>query len=214
MPHLAIIGAGLAIGGIGAAASAQSARKGAATAANVAQNTANQNNALTLDIYNQNKATLAPYVGAGLRPNELIAGAGGYGDQGAYRDAFKNFIGNSDYAFQFGEGANKVNSGYAGNGTLQSGAAMRGIEDYRQNLQSGYRGEYNQLLAGQQALGMNAAGAQAGIATNYGNTVSANNNSAGTAAANAALIRGQNNPFGAFAGLVGGGITAYGMQRR
>lgn len=211
MPPLAIIGAGLAIGGIGAVASANSNKKSATIAANTAQNTTNQNNALASNIYDRNSQTLAPYVQAGLPANALLGGAAGYGDQAGYQNAFGNFIKNSDYGFQFGEGANRVNSGYAGNGTVRSGAAMQGIERLRQNLQSGYRGEFNALLGNQQALGMNAASAQAGVATNYSNNVQANNTSAGTAAANAALLRGQNNPFAAMAGLVGGGLTSYGM---
>ena len=40
------------------------------------------------------------------------------------QDAFGKYIKNSDYGFQFGQGSNALNSGYAGAGTLQSGAAM------------------------------------------------------------------------------------------
>lgn len=213
MPPLAIAGVGLAVGGIGAIASANSAKKAATTASNTAQNVANQNNALALDIYGQNKQTLSPYVNAGIEPTALIAGGAGYGDQSAYQNAFGNFIKNSDYGFQFGQGANKVNSGFAGAGTVQSGAAMKALEDYRQNLQQGYRGEFNSLLAGQQGVGLNAAGAQAGVASNYSANVQANNNSAGTAAANAALLKGQNNGFGNALGLIGGGLYGYGAAR-
>jgi len=86
-------------------------------------------------------------------------------------DGFKNYIANSDYGFQFGQGANKVNSGYAGAGTLQSGAAMKGLEDYRQNLQQGYRGEYIGALGNQQSLGLTAAQAQAGVSGNAANSL-------------------------------------------
>lgn len=47
------------------------------------------------------------------------------------QNAFGNYIANSDYGFQFGTGSNALNSGYAGSGTLQSGAAMKALEDYR-----------------------------------------------------------------------------------
>lgn len=106
------------------------------------------------------------------------------------RDSFRKWIDNSDYAFQFGEGSNAVNSGYAGAGTLNSGAAMKAMEDYRQNLQEGYRGEYNSLLANQQSLGLGASSALAGVGGNYVNNVTANNNAAGSAAANALLAKG------------------------
>lgn len=126
------------------------------------------------------------------------------------QDAFRNYIANSDYAFQFGEGSNALNSGYAGAGTLQSGAAMRDLEQYRQNLQSGYRNEYMDRLTGQQGVGLSALGAAAGVGTNFVNQVSQNNNNAGSAAANAQLIRGNNNPFANAMGMIGGGILGRG----
>lgn len=125
------------------------------------------------------------------------------------QDPFRQFIANSDYAFQFGEGSNKVNSGYAGAGTLRSGAAMKDLERFRQNLQSGYRGEFTNLLANQQGVGLSGASALAGVGQNYVGTVSANNQNAGDAAANAALIRGANNPLAGTLGLLGGGLFGY-----
>lgn len=211
MPPLAIAGVGLAVGGLGAYASAKSNKKAATTAANAATTASSNNNALARDMYGKAESYLAPYAQSGLPANALLGGAMGYGDQAGYRDAFKNFIGNSDYGFQFDQGANKVNSGYAGSGTLQSGAAMRGLEDYRQGLQSGYRGEFNSLLANQQSLGLGAGSALAGVGQNYTNTVSGNNNNAAAALGNAALIKAQNNPLANVAGMIGGGLYSYGM---
>lgn len=204
---------GLGVAGLGSALAASSTKKAANTAAASADRTATMNNALAREIYGKNEGYLAPYVQSGLQPNALMAGAMGYGDQGAYRDAFKNFLSNSDYAFQAQQGGNAVNSGYAGAGVLQSGAAMKGMEDYRQNLQSGYRGEFNSLLANQQALGLGAGSALAGVGGNYVNQVTANNNNAGAAAANAALIKGQNNPLASAAGVIGGGLFNWGLGK-
>jgi hypothetical protein len=200
---------GLGVAGVGSFLSSKSNKKAAKTAADSSLAVAQQNNALARDIYGKNEGYLAPYAQSGLPANNLLAGAMGYGDSGAYRNAFANFIGNSDYGFQFDQGANKVNSGYAGNSTLQSGAAMKALEGFRQNLQSGYRGEFNNLLANQQAVGLGAGSALAGVGQNYVNTVSANNTNAGDAAANAALIRGANNPFANTLGLIGGGLFGY-----
>lgn len=206
---LAAIGLGAA--GVGSFLSSKSNKKAAATAANAQTQTAAQNNALAREIYGKNESYLAPYAQSGLQPNALLAGAMGYGNEPQYRNAFKSFIENSDYGFQFGEGANKVNSGYAGAGTLQSGAAMRDLEQFRQNLQSGYRGEFNNLLANQQSVGLGAGSALAGVGQNYVNTVSGNNQSAADAVSNAALIKGQNNPLANAIGLLGGGL--FGMAR-
>jgi len=120
------------------------------------------------------------------------------------RSAFANYITNSDYAFQQQEGGNKVNSGYAGAGTVQSGAAMRALEKYRQNLQSGYRGEWAGGVANQQGVGLTAAGALAGVSTNFGNTIAASNTAASNARANAALS--QQSVFGNALGTAGGAL--------
>jgi len=135
-------------------------------------------------------------------PQANLPGVGGPSS----KDAFAQFIDNSDYAFQFGEGANALNSGYAGAGTLQSGAAMKGLEGFRQDLQQGYRNDWANMVGGQQSTGLNALGAAAGVGINSVNQMSANNNAAGTAAANAALIKGNNNPLGNAFGAIGGGI--------
>ncbi len=270
---------GLGVAGVGQVLGAKSSSKAAKKSANIAAQTATNNNALARDIYNQNEGYLAPYAQQGLpasyalnsflglappqaaqqpqaQPNALSQFGGGqaYGFEGmdgpmggrfanAFeptpmngfnggqpwqsspmgqvaqtqqqpmvngRDAFRSFIDNSDYGFQFGQGANRVNSGYAGAGTLQSGAAMKGLEDYRQNLQAGYRGEFTNLLGNQQGVGLGGASALAGVGQNYVNTISANNNSAGTAAANAALVKGQNNPFANALSLFGGGLFGAG----
>lgn len=130
--------------------------------------------------------------------------------QGDAQNAFRGFIENSDYGFQFGEGSNALNSGYAGAGTLQSGAAMKELERFRQNLQSGYRGEYLGYLGNQQGVGLGAGSALAGVGQNYAGMVSANNTNAANAAANAALVRGQNNPFAAGLGALSGTILGRG----
>jgi len=124
--------------------------------------------------------------------------------------AFGQYIQNSDYGFQFGTGSNALNSGLATGGTLQSGAAMKDLERFRQNLQAGYRNEFAGGVANQQALGLGAASAQAGVGQNYTNTVTANNTNAANALSNAALIRGQNNPLSALASTAGGFLSGWG----
>lgn len=211
----AALAIGLGAAGVGSAISAGSNRSAARTAAQTQQNVANQNNALAASMYAQNSANLAPYLARGNVGSEYFNGFYGLpqGDTGGARNAFRNFLENSDYGFQFGEGANRVNSGYAGAGTLQSGAAMKGLERFRQDLQAGYRGEFTNALANQQGVGLAAGSALAGVGGNYVNTVSANNQNAGDAAANAALIRGQNNPFANALGIIGGGAINYGLGR-
>ena len=216
MPPLAIAGVGLAVGAVGAISSAKSNKKAAQYAADTSYRTAQSNNALAANIYGQNKATLTPFINTGLNAGRNLNAMLGLGTaeemQGA-QTAFGDYIKASDYGFQFGQGSNALNSGYAGAGTLQSGAAMKELEKFRQGLQSGYRGEYMNALGNQQGVGLGAASALAGVNQNYVNTISANNNNASSAAANAALIKAQNNPFAQVAGLIGGGLFSYGAGR-
>lgn len=120
------------------------------------------------------------------------------------QNAFGSYIKGSDYGFQFGTGSNALNTGYAAQGTLQSGAAMKALEKYRQNLQSGYRGEYLGHLSGQQNMGMTGASALAGVGNTFASNTANSNTSAGTAAANSALQIGSNNAqfYGAMGSLL------------
>ncbi len=120
---------------------------------------------------------------------------------------FQQYIQNSDYGFKLSEGGNAVNSDYAGAGTLQSGAAMKALEDYRQNLQQGYRGEYMGALGNQQSLGSAAASAQAGVAQNVGNSLAQIYQNSGANQANAALSK--TNGLANGLGAVGGGLFGF-----
>lgn len=204
---------GLGAAGLGSFLGGRSSSRAASTAADASLQVAQQNNALARNIYGQNRAELRPYIRSGTAAsdnlNALLGLTGAARREEAEKD-FRRFIRASDYGFQFGQGANQVNSGYAGAGTLQSGAAMKGLERFRQNLQSGYRGEYLNALANQQGVGLSGASALAGVGQNFVNTISANNQNAGDAAANAALIRGQNNPLANALGVLGGGLFGMG----
>lgn len=268
----AIIGGGLGLAGsfIGAKSQSKAAGKAADTSMAVAQ----QNNALTRDIYNQNKSMLSPYVqtgnAAGAQMNALLGLApaqaqqtgtpnfaqyvqsnpdlmaeygrerGAFGSMADYgqfhwnkygqnegrampgvqvqpaqtqqtaQNAFDTFRNSTGYQFRLGEGMNALNSGYAGAGTLQSGAAMKAATEYGQNFASNEFGNYMGYLGNQQGVGLGGASALAGVGQNYANTISANNNMAGTNAANAALVKGANNPFANALGGIGGFLMGNG----
>lgn len=241
---------------IGPAISAGKSNSAANKAADTATQTARENNALTREIYQENKGVLSPFVASGTGASALLndfygitpvatsaapatpatgaTGMGGYGmnregfggwmGQGSMggvrpatttaptsampkadsRSAFANYIANSDYAFQQGEGNNQINSGYAGAGTVQSGAAMKALERFRQNLQSGYRQQWASGVANQQGVGLAAGSALAGVGQNYAGTIAASNTAASDARANAALS--QQSPFANALGMAGAGI--------
>lgn len=123
--------------------------------------------------------------------------------QADYNNAFNNYRNSTGYQFRFNEGMRAIDAGAP---VLNSGARLKAALNYGQNIASGEFGNYLGQLANQQGVGLSGASAQAGVGQNYVNTVSANNNSAGTAAANAALMRGQatSNMWGGIANGLGG----------
>lgn len=230
---LAIAAGVSAAAGIGGAVIGSKAqKKAAASAAQTAANTTASNNALALNIYGQNKATLAPFVGAGTQATGQINSLLGLGttpkaQQQQYQNAFKNFQNSTGYQFRVGEGQRVLDNSFASRGVGQSGAAAKRAIQYGQDMGSGEFGNYFNALAGQQGVGLSAAGAQAGVSTNFVNQTTANNNSASSAAANAAIAQGNatgnmwagiGNSVGGAVGNIfgssfgGGGANAYGIR--
>lgn len=134
--------------------------------------------------------------------------------------AFNNYLNSTGYQFRVNEGNKAINQGYAAGGMLESGAALKALQDRGQNIATDYFKDYIGMLANQQGVGLSGASAVAGVGQNYVNTVSANNNSAGTAAANAALAKGAinsnlyagiGNSLGNLAGSMFGGSSYRGF---
>lgn len=266
---IAAIGAVASIGGAIIGSKAQ--KKAANTAAQAAADNTAANNALALNIYGQNKATLSPFVNTGTnasnainallglggpavvaaptaggqtnRPgiagamasndlnarspsalrygynflngqpvpqNDTLMGANGApisatqpsGGQ-SYLDAFDNYRNSTGYQFRLGEGMRSLDNSYASRGVGQSGAAAKAALQYGQNIASGEFGNYLNALMSQQGVGLSAAGAQAGVSTNFVNQTTANNNAAASAAANAAIAKG-NATSNMWSGIAGG----------
>lgn len=127
-------------------------------------------------------------------------------------DAFDIFRNSTGYQFRVNEGVDALNSGYAGSGLLQSGAALKGLDDYRQNMASAEFGNYMGYLGQQQGAGLGAAGAQAGVGVQYANNVSNLNSQNANALANAAVAKANNSNalIGGIAGGVGSILGGFG----
>lgn len=150
------------------------------------------------------------WVGAnipGASPTAGATGQVGQTAQQAAEGAFDIFRNSTGYQFRLGEGMDAVTSAYAGIGGLQSGAAMRGINEYGQNFASNEFGNYMNALGGQQAVGAGAASSLAGVGQNYANTV-INSNNYNTQNQMAAQL-GKQNVFGNMLGTVGGGALGF-----
>lgn len=126
-------------------------------------------------------------------------------------DQFRN---STNYQFRLGEGLGALNRNYAARGLLESGAAMKGINNYAQQFASNELGSYMALLSGQQNMGMAGASALAGVGQNMVSNITANNNAGASAAANAALINGNANGqmWGGIAGALGNLAGTFGSS--
>lgn len=202
MPVAAVLGAATVIGGGVAINSANKAAK-------VAKQTAAANNALQQSIYNENKATLSPFVLTGGKATTSIEGLLGLGgDKAAANSAYDAYLGSTGYQSRLAEGQKQVTAVLGGKGLLDSGAAQKALLKYGQTFASNEFGNYLGALQGQQQVGLSAASAQAGVGQNYANAVSANNNASAETQANAAL-----SVSGNINGILGNALSAYGYTK-
>lgn len=157
-------------------------------AAKVATENNATNNAMALDIYNRNSATLAPYVQGGNRAGTAMQSLLGLSeDPRAFDQAFDNYRNSTGYQFQFDQGNRAIQNSAAAQGGLLSGNAIKAGQRYGQQMGQSSFQQYLDRLYGQQGTGLTAASAQAGVGTNYGQQVTANNNLGTETRANAAL---------------------------
>jgi hypothetical protein len=105
-------------------------------------------------------------------------------------DAYHTFEASPYYQLPLTEGMNALNNGYAARGMLESGDALKGITKYGQDYASGRMNEFLGLAENQTNRGVQAAGAIAGVSQNALNSITAANQSAADARANAALAKG------------------------
>lgn len=131
--------------------------------------------------------------------------------QQRYEKAFENYRNSTGYNFRLNEGMNAINSGYAGAGSIKSGAAMKAINDYGQNMASGEFANYMGMLGNQQGLGAQAASAQAGVSQALGNNMANIAMQQGSNNANAALLN-NSSGFGNMMSILGGGLWKLGTK--
>lgn len=134
--------------------------------------------------------------------------------QEAANKAFADYRNSTGYDFRVNEGLRAINSGFAGRGVLQSGAAMRAINDYGQNMASAEFGSYFDRIADQQRLGLSAASAQAGVGQNFANNASALNTSNANALAQGAVAKANNSNalISGLGGIAGNTISGLGTS--
>jgi hypothetical protein len=222
---------GAIIGGIGAVASAGASIYGSSKAADAQTSAAKQSNALLAGQYQQNSANLAPWMTSGVNSNSLVnyltgassqapTGYSGTMGQGSLTSTFQPTMQQLEqtpgYQFTLDQGLKGVQNSYASKGLGSSGPAMKGAADYSSGLASNtyqqqFQNYWNQnksiydMLTGQSAQGLQAAGAL----TSSGNTLAQgqSNNLVGAGNAQAASY----NTMGSALGNAAQGVAGYGL---
>lgn len=216
---------GALIGGIGAVASAGASAFGASKAADAQTSAANAGNALLRQQYSQNSANLAPWMQGGAQSFDTVNHLTGNYPGGnpltapltsPFAPTMAQLEQTPGYQFTLGQGLKGVQNSYASKGLASSGAAMKGAADYSSGLASNtYQQQFQNywsqnksiydMLTGQSAQGLQAAGALAsgGSALAQGQS----NNLVGAGNAQAAGY----NAMGTAAGNAFNGIAQYGL---
>ena len=222
MVAAAVIGSAV----VGGVMSSQAAGDAADTAAGASREASAASIAEQRRQYDLSRADQAPYLAAGTGAvNRLGAGVAAGGEFGAATPFDFDYDQNTDpgYAFRFSEGMKGLERSAAARGGLLSGATLRGVTRYGQDMGSqeyqnafnryttGFNartGERNQLynrLAGVAGTGQTATnqiGAQgANMASNIGNAYMNSAANTGNAAMAAAGIR--TSAFGGAANVLG-----------
>lgn len=173
----------------GGAMSANASKKAGDTAANATKTT----NGLNKYIYDTSRADQEPW---------RVAGANALGRISDPSKVMGNFQASPDYAFRMQQGLAGVTQNRAVNGLLQSGSALKGLNNYAQNTASGEFGDWWNRQAGLAGVGQaaNAANQQAG--QNYANSATQANQ--WNASNQMASSYGQANAWSQTAGQVAG----------
>lgn len=150
-------------------------------AAKQAKNASNANLDFSKGVYSDAQGNLNPTIQGGVRAGNALSGLLGIGgDPAASAKAFDNFRNSTNYSFLFDQGTQGVKTANAP--SFNSGATAKALLNYGQGMAGNALAGYEGLLAGQQTLGAQSAGALAGTGQGIGQQVAnANNNAAGVA---------------------------------
>jgi hypothetical protein len=219
----ALLSSGLLAGSniIGGLYSGNAAR----SAAESQMQAANQANELAYRIYQQNRADQMPFMASGAAALEGVMGGLQPGGRFTREFSPEDLARGQDpgYAFRMAEGMKALERSAASRGGLLSGATMKGIQRYGQDMASQeYQNAFNrfQINRGNQlnpllsiaGLGQTSTGQAGQQGTNYANQAMGNITGAGNAQA-AGQIGQANALTSGIAGGLGQGINFYQNQQ-
>jgi len=221
MPAAAIIGSALIGGGLsflGSKSQSDAAKQAAQTQANAANDAAQ----VQWNMFQTNRADMAPWMDAGKQSLNYLSGLMQPG--GELTQTFDNskFVKDPGYDFRLQQGSRAIKDLAASKGQFFSGGMGRALDEYNQNFASNeYANAYSRYMNNQNALYNRLAGI-----ANTGQTAVRNLGTLGANAANAAgnytmtagndLANGYMNAadatasgYSGMANAIGGGVNNY-----
>jgi hypothetical protein len=170
--------------------------KAAKQATKASQYATDTNNALARDIFQQTTGRLDPYSQSGLQAQQYynaLLGLPSDVSQEEAQGAFQNYLGNFGFQNELDNGSQAIIGNQASRRLLGSGSTLKGLQRFGLGLRDQYRGNFLNSIGNQQAGGLQAASALAGVGSQYTGQVSANNNQNAQTIGNAALARAGSN---------------------
>lgn len=146
----------------------------------------------------------SPYRQGGQQAYGTLADLAGLNGAGAGQAAMGQFQQSPGYQFRQQEGINALDRSASSRGMLNSGAQMKAINDYGQNMASSEYGNWLQQLQGLNQQGFQATGATADSRNLLSGLLNQNYAQAGANTANAGLANG--GMWGSLAGTALGKI--------
>lgn len=135
----------------------------------------NSNDAIFKQVYGDAQKNYGGFLQNGQDAGNALQGALGLGSPDQFNSAFAKYLDSTGYNFQLQQGGDAIDSNAASSHLLHSGANLKNLSNYGQQMGKNYFQTYLGNLQGQQQVGMQAAGGIAGAGQNYATNSSQNN---------------------------------------
>lgn len=206
---------------IGSLTGANKQAKAATQAANTQLEASREATKVQKDMYDQTRKDLMPYADAGRSSLSQLMGQ--MGPNGYFNQTYtgQNIYSDPSYQFRLNEGLDAVQSGAAAQGGLLSGATLKALQGYGQDMASQeYQNAYNRFNADQTnrynrlsnivGLGQNAAAQQGNAGMQTAQAV-ANNTMSGANAQAAGQIAAGNKTANNFGSVLSAATSIGGL---
>jgi len=140
-----------------------------------------QNAALFRDMFGKAEGWLDPWMSRGNTAGDAYMALLGYGDPKAAEAGFNRYLDSTGYKFQLGQGVEALNTSAANRKLLNSGANLKAVSNYGQEMGRQYFDSYLGKLAAPQQYGFGAASALGELAGKFSELGMNNNNMLATA---------------------------------